>query len=402
MNRILYIFLCAMFSFATSYSMQMGQDKTSILNLVKLARGGFLDQAVDRLLGWRLPEEQQEYLLSILSTLPDIDDDAEPQREEIIRILNEDKVESKPPVIRTVARSQNAWLKSAVFDADGKDLIVTSQKGDSELFDANRGTLLRTFSPPVGYTLLALSSDFTKTLVRNIVDYSDVYNRRTFGYICSNHQMTLLNGPFVGNASAFSPNGELLLEPIGSNIQLWNTSHGELIGTLEGHQSGILNADFDKSGNKVISSSMDNTAKIWDLTSSSVITLSGHKDWVRKTILSDEYQLIFTGSHDKTAKIWDFFGACIHTLGGHEGPVLDIAINWNMHLLATASRDTVKIWDAQTGEFLYDVKHEFSVLTVSFNAEGTKLVTTSQQNNVLTVWDLPYVNRNKGKILSKL
>ena len=76
-----------------------------------------------------------------------------------------------------------------------------------------------------------------------------------------------------------------------------------------------------------MSSSWDNTARIWDVsTGECLLTLRGHQDWVRSCCFSEDGSKVITGSYDGTVKVWDSYtGEELKTLRGHEGGVRSVS-----------------------------------------------------------------------------
>ena len=117
--------------------------------------------------------------------------------------------------------------------------------------------------------------------------------------------------------------------------------------TLEGHSDRVLSAVFDEEGTKIVTTSFDSTAKIWDVVTGRLIhTLQGHSAGVRSAAFDRRGTKIVTASLDNTAKIWDVErGQLIHTLG-HGDRVWSAAFDSTGTKIVTASLDsTAKIWD---------------------------------------------------------
>jgi len=88
--------------------------------------------------------------------------------------------------------------------------------------------------------------------------------------------------------------------------KIWDSSSGECLNTLKGHQGEIVCLTFDPHANLLATGSMDNTAKLWDVeTGKEYVTLKGHEAEVISLNFSAEGDRIITGSFDATAKIWD-------------------------------------------------------------------------------------------------
>jgi F-box/WD-40 domain protein MET30 len=94
----------------------------------------------------------------------------------------------------------------------------------------------------------------------------------------------------------------------------------------------------------IISGSLDNTIKIWSMTSGQCLrTLFGHVEGV--WALAYDRLRIVSGSHDNSVKLWDMeSGRCIHTLEGHRGPVTAVALS-DMKVISASDDGDIRIWD---------------------------------------------------------
>ncbi|CAG8491437.1 5509_t:CDS:10 [Ambispora leptoticha] len=74
--------------------------------------------------------------------------------------------------------------------------------------------------------------------------------------------------------------------------------------TLEGHYNVISCLDLDKPGSKLVTSSMDNTLRVWNLTTGKCLgILDGHEGLVN--CLQINGNQLFTGSSDRTIRQWN-------------------------------------------------------------------------------------------------
>jgi hypothetical protein len=75
---------------------------------------------------------------------------------------------------------------------------------------------------------------------------------------------------------------------------------------LGGHDSYVVSAHFSRDGSRIVTTSADKTARIWDAASAKEIAvLRGHDDGVYSAAFSRDGSRIVTASADKTARIWD-------------------------------------------------------------------------------------------------
>src|SRR5205085_8416291 len=94
---------------------------------------------------------------------------------------------------------------------------------------------------------------------------------------------------------------------------------------------------------------------------------------------------------------WQYLARLSHSdlpiLKGHIGPVLSVAYSPDGKRLATASGDTVKIWDAQTGKEIVSIPwfaEGFSpgVLGVAFSPDGNRLAGARPgSKGEVKIWD---------------
>lgn len=132
-----------------------------------------------------------------------------------------------------------------------------------------------------------------------------------------------------------------------------------------GHQGGIWT--FDSLGNRIVTGSIDKTARIWDLdTEQTINILKYHRSTVRILKIYGEY--IITGSRDYTIGVWNMYGDLLYRLDGHRQSVRCLDIN-DRFLISGSYDGSCKLWDYKKGKFLKDIhKHKDKVYCVkSFN-----------------------------------
>ena len=124
---------------------------------------------------------------------------------------------------------------------------------------------------------------------------------------------------------------------------------------LAGHTHLVSSAVFSPDGARVLTTSWDGTARVWDAaTGAGLVSLAGHAGWINNAAFSPDGARIVTASWDKTARVWDAkTGAALATLSGHTGPVGNAAFSPDGSRIVTASNDdTARIWNAKTGALL--------------------------------------------------
>ncbi len=74
---------------------------------------------------------------------------------------------------------------------------------------------------------------------------------------------------------------------------------------LEGHGGAVFHAEFSADGRRVVTSSLDHTARVWDVESGAELhKLEGHSHSVNHAEFSPDGQRVLTASDDRTARVY--------------------------------------------------------------------------------------------------
>jgi WD40 repeat protein len=77
--------------------------------------------------------------------------------------------------------------------------------------------------------------------------------------------------------------------------------------TLVGHSDQVISAAFSPDGKRIVTGSMDETARLWEAnTGKEVLALRGHTAFVSSVAFSPDGKRIVTASGDGTARVWYF------------------------------------------------------------------------------------------------
>jgi WD40 repeat protein len=212
---------------------------------------------------------------------------------------------------------------------------------------------------------------------------------------------TLLAHESGVNAAQFSPDGQRIVTASGDNTaRIWDAKTGQELAKLSGHEFSVRAAQFSPDGQRIVTASWDKTARIWDAkTGQELAKLSGHESMVNAAQFSPDGQRIVTASGDNTARIWDAkTGQELVKLSGHESMVNAAQFSPDGQRIVTASGDnTARIWDAKTRQELAKLSgHEDSVRAAQFSPDGQRIVTASGDNTA-RIWDA-----RTGQELAKL
>ena len=107
-------------------------------------------------------------------------------------------------------------------------------------------------------------------------------------------------------STAFVPNTEDVVTIGGNDVRLWDRKSGRSKLTFNQH-AAVASAQFSPSGELIVTSSWDNSAKIWDVATGKVIRKleNEHTLAVNTAVFSPDGKFVLTASDDGTAKLWD-------------------------------------------------------------------------------------------------
>jgi WD40 repeat protein len=302
--------------------------------------------------------------------------------------------------LRAQLKGPSASLTSATFSADAARIVTTSADHTAGLWDAASGALLMKLNAPTGMTFsaVALSRDgallATSTIARE--DGGAPAEQATAVRIWSEEtgalQHVLIGHDAAVDAIAFSsdPSSKLIVTASRDHTaRVWDES-GALLATLVGHEDQVGGARLSADGERVVTFSRDETARLWYARSGTPIAvLTGHADKVSDASFSPDGRYLATVSDDATARLWNTGASLAATiLRGHTGPVNAASFSADGTRVVTGSQDnTARLWDERSGAQLFQLDHGAPVNAASFSADG-KMVVTASADGSAAAWSL--------------
>ena len=205
------------------------------------------------------------------------------------------------------------------------------------------------------------------------------------------------------NGFAFSEDKKLLATAAQDGTTEIREAHsGRLLSRLRGHKDAVLSVAFNNDGTRLVTTSRDKTAKIWEvsrtlktnskhepLDSSPLFTLK-HEDAITGVAFSPDKggKLIATASQDRTAKVWSAdSGKELVSLPAHKDYINAVAFsrpdksNQRKLFLATGSSDnTTRLWDLSDLENVAGILEELRRLQSTI-PEGKDEIRLSEDMN---------------------
>ena len=243
-----------------------------------------------------------------------------------------------------------------------------------KIWNLNNWALIRTFT---GHNSHVYSAEFLNADIIATGDLSGIILIWSIGSGVIN--MTINAGQYSSvNCLKMFSNGVYLAACLGvwsSNINIYSIHTGNLILSLIGHTSSVNDLVLinGNGNNLLISSSSDNSIRIWDLNKNvTKFILNGHASGVFGLKLVS-FDTLASGSTDATIKLWNITsGALIRTFANLNSPIYySIDLLSDGQTLVSGSWDfTLQLWNLTTSQCLNTVTtsmHIFSLAVVKLN-----------------------------------
>lgn len=163
-----------------------------------------------------------------------------------------------------------------------------------------------------------------------------------------------------------------------------------------GHTDVILRLAWHPQGKQLSTSSVDNSAKIWDVpTGELIVTLKCHSFGVNRAIWSPDAKLLATCSFDRTLRIWSTEDwNCLRIIDKpHNDDIPSVAWSPDSRLLASGTADgMIFVWDSSNWELLLRINTQSQSINCILWFKDSSRIYAACADGSIGVWAI-----NNGK-----
>ncbi len=280
--------------------------------------------------------------------------------------------------------SLGGTVNSARFSSNDALALSAGADGVIQIWNASNGAAVRTIQASnAGVYLAVFSKDGSRILSSGADDTTRVWNAKTGEKVLEIES---------GSASAnFSPDASriVMAAPNNKDVQVVSSKDGKVALTLKGHTDYIYEAEYSTDGSRIVTSSDDLTAKVWDAKTGKLIRSFKHPEVVLDATLFAENSRLLTGSEDGLVRVFDVAsGKELAKLKADQSGVVGLAVSQDQTKLLSGGYDgIIRLWDAKTNKEIRSFKgHDRAVYSVSFGAKDQKIISSSRDGTA-RIWD---------------
>jgi WD40 repeat protein len=279
-------------------------------------------------------------------------------------------------------RAHDNWVLHVAFESDGRRLVSTCKDGVARVWSAEVDfEIARVSWPDRDPACAILSPDGSRVIVtgRDGAVRLWAWPRNDAGK--STAELRKGGGECVALSA---DGGRIVTTSFEQAVELWDAATGQRLASRKFSEKVLAAAAVGGKTARVVTAS-NGEARIHDLEGGSAISLHGHAGPVIHAGFDAEAKRVVTVGSDRTVRTWDAASAGeLAHISAQNAVAAHLSPNGG-RVLVPDPRDGAVIYDALTGAEITALKHAHAYKGVSFSADGARVATPFQ--DTVRVWD---------------
>jgi WD40 repeat protein/predicted Ser/Thr protein kinase len=297
-------------------------------------------------------------------------------------------------------RPVGAVFNIAAVSPDGSRLAVCwagPKQWVFTVYDSDSGKQTAASAREIGFTWdIVFSPDGSRIATAGEDGHTRLWNASTGHMILQwrAHSTKILSVAFRSDGR------RLLTASADGTVRQWDAASGEEVASpYDRHVGEVLTAEYSPDGAWIASGGTDRTIRVWSAANTQdFAVLQGHTGAVSDlTFTSDGRRLASVSAwgrrdyaSDRTARLWEIGRqAGVSVLRKHSNYIYPVVFSPDGRWIASGSWDnTVRLWDAATGESCAILRHAGSVRALAFGPDSSWLVSGCQLDESMQIWNV--------------
>ncbi len=299
-------------------------------------------------------------------------------------------------LVKRFSEGHDFLASSARFFADGSRLATGGGDGTTRIWDVATKTQVLEIPSTGRFGAISVSDDARWIVTGSNGNDAVVWDTQTGARVAvlEGHEAAI-------TAVRFSPGAEWVATgDQRGHARLWQREGDGWVGSawLEGHSRLITAMAFSPDGQRLITSSGDNTCGQWEVATGKELTelVLKHPKWVSDMDISRDGKQAFTYCEDGKLRLWSLENAqIIRTIDPKSDAVftsVDLSPEGRLAMVVCAAKGTVRMWQLETGmevrngeEAWLDFGRDGVTWAARFSPDGNRVITVG--GNDARLWD---------------
>lgn len=311
--------------------------------------------------------------------------------ENLISVSNDSTIriwDTKSWKCKRILKGHSDIVASVSISPNGKFIASASYDKSVIIWDANTGKPLKTLLGHSNYIeSVSFCHNNTYVITSSLDGTIRLWNTQTG----DSEWMSKKHDNIVRFAIYDHINDHIIVAS-GNDVFIEDYIHMDFNGQVElfGHDNIVYYAEFSKDGKQLLTSSADNTIKMWDVTGLLKKTFTGHENTVENAFFSSDGQSIMSFSSDYSFRVWDDkTGDCLQTITNFGQFLTYSPKKSQVAFVPMANRYSIHLWNVNENRTINYLNRAFpeEVHSAKYSPDSRKIATTTL-DGLIQVWNI--------------